>query len=110
MVLAFNPEEQWAARAAGPGDQLQILSQCLGQGYWLETDYLHACMEIDLIYFSDGGENRSTQRKPLQTWGEHMMQTPHRKVLPQVVIEPMNFLLWGNSANPWSTTPPFENY
>ncbi len=27
----------------------------------------------------------------------------HRKVLPQLGIEPTTFLMWGNSANHWST-------
>ncbi len=30
------------------------------------------------------------------------MQTPHRKVLPQLGIEPRTFLLWGSSVNPYS--------
>ncbi len=76
----------WGAvgsHSTASGDQLQILSQYLGQGFWLKIDVLTV-----------GGKL------------EHSEKTPHRKVLPLTRIKPRTFLLWRNSANHYTTVPP----
>ncbi len=72
-LLLTHPWGAVGSRSAAPRDQLQILSQYLGQGYW---------MEIDLYTCFDGGGNCSTQRKPMWTRGEHANSTPSRESNP----------------------------
>ncbi len=87
----------WGAvgsHSPAPRDQLQIVSQYLCQGYWLEI-HLYTCF--------DRGRNRSTRRKPMGH--RENTQTPHKKVLPQLGIKPRIFLLWGDRANHYITMP-----
>ncbi len=63
LFSAFNPSLRSSGQSQhSTQDQLQILSQCLGQGCWVETDLMYGTC------FNSGG-NRSTQRKPTQTRG-----------------------------------------
>ncbi len=96
-ICSMHLTHPWGAvgsHSTAPGDQLQILSQYLGQGYWLEIDTIHVLTV--------------GKRAPVENPRRHgkNMQTSHGKVLPQLGIEPWIFLLWGDNANHYATMPP----
>ncbi len=73
------------------GDQLQILE--------LSGD-------TPTVHVLTMAETRAPTENP-RRHGENM-QTLHRKALPRPGIEPRTFLLWGDSANHYSTMPPLQ--
>ncbi len=95
LPLSHSWEAVGSHRAA-PGDQPQILSQYLGQGYRLE---------IDLTSYFDCGGNWSTRRKPSQTQGENADSTQRGPASEGIKSRTV---LGGNSANHWAIVLPTE--